>query len=73
MLYPSIGLERDAISLTPSYENGTLSWNTTVDPGKWIVVVTASDSTDNGGGVAIGQINATVQEGATLDLVMEFG
>jgi hypothetical protein len=66
-------LERDAITVISTYENGTLSWNTTVDPGKWIVVVTASDATDNGGGVAIGLINATVQDGATLDLVMEFG
>jgi len=73
ILYPVIGLEREIVVANTNFDNGTLHWDALVEPDKWIVVVTASDITDNGGGVVIGLINASVQEGATLDLVMEFG
>ena len=56
-----------------TYEDETLSWSAQIQPGNWIVVVEGTDVDENGGGIAIGLLEASVQEGATLDLVMEKG
>ena len=56
-----------------TYDNETLSWSAQIQPGNWIVVVEGSDIDENGGGIAIGLLEASVQEGATIDLVMEKG
>lgn len=73
-LYPASGIVRSPVTdLTTSYENDTLSWNGVIQPGNWVVVVEGSDSNDNGGGIVIGLLEASVQEGASLDLVMELG
>ena len=73
-LYPASGIVRDAISITNTvYADDTLSWNANIEPGNWIVVVEGTDLDENGGGIAVGLLEASVQEGASLDLVMEKG
>ena len=72
-LYPIIGIERDSVVAQTSFDNGTLTWTASAAPGDWIVVVSGTDVTDNGGGVAIGLLQASVQDGATLELVMKMG
>ena len=73
-LYPAIGIVREPVEISvTSYENSTLSWSGVIAPGEWIVVVEGSDSNDNGGGIAIGILEASVQDGASLDLVMNLG
>ncbi|MGB1491501.1 MAG: hypothetical protein ACPG9O_05495, partial [Candidatus Poseidoniaceae archaeon] len=73
-LYPASGIVRDAIVIQDVvFDNDVLSWNASIEPGNWIVVVEGTDVDENGGGIAIGLLEASVQEGATLDLVMEKG
>ena len=73
-LYPAKGIVRDTVTITDtSYENDTLSWTGEIQPGDWIVVAEGSDSNENGGGIVIGLLEASVQEGASIDLVMELG
>ena len=73
-LYPASGIVRAPISITStSYANDTLSWTGSIQPGDWIVVVEGTDFDENGGGIAIGLLEASVQDGASLDLVMEKG
>ena len=75
-LYPASGIVRDPYYLpwdSATYEDETLSWSAQIQPGNWIVVVEGTDVDENGGGIAIGLLEASVQEGATLDLVMEKG
>ena len=50
-----------------------MSWSTEIQPGNWIVFVTGTDVDENGGGVAVGLLEASVQEGASIDLVMQRG
>ena len=74
MLYPASGIVRDPIAITSvSYANDTLSWDANIEPGNWIVVVEGTDSDENGGGIAIGLLEAVVQDGASIDLVMAKG
>ena len=73
-LYPASGIVRDSITITSTtYANDTLSWSGSIQPGDWIVVVEGTDSDENGGGIAIGLLEASVQDGASIDLVMEKG
>jgi hypothetical protein len=73
-LYPVSGIVRDAVEITTTdYANDTLSWSGSIQPGDWIVVVTGTDVDENGGGIAIGLLEASVQEGASIDLVMAKG
>ena len=73
-LYPAKGMVRDTVTITDTtYENNTLSWTGVIQPGDWIVVVEGSDSDENGGGIVVGLLEASVQEGASIDLVMELG
>ena len=73
-LYPASGIVRDMVSITnTAYDNDTLSWNASIEPGNWVVVVEGTDLDENGGGIAVGLLEASVQEGASIDLVMEKG
>ena len=75
-LYPASGIVREVYNVpfeSTTYDNETLSWSAQIQPGNWIVVVEGSDIDENGGGIAIGLLEASVQEGATIDLVMEKG
>ena len=73
-LHPTSGIIRESVTISStSYENNTLSWSGVVLPGNWVVVVEGTDSNDNGGGIVIGLLEASVQDGASIDLVMETG
>ena len=73
-LYPASGIVRTPVTnITTSYQNDTLTWSHIIQPGNWIVVVEGTDSGPNGGGIAIGLLEASVQEGASIDLVMKTG
>ena len=73
-LYPASGIVRDPVAVTSlTYENGVLSWDAQIEPGNWIVVVDELGDQPNGGGIAIGLLEASVQDGVTLDLEMKTG
>ncbi|HIF46694.1 MAG TPA: hypothetical protein EYQ73_07900 [Candidatus Poseidoniales archaeon] len=72
-LIPVVGIERDSITMSTSYDNETLSWSADIEPGQWIVMVIGTDADENGGGVAVGLLNASVQDGASIDLDMAMG
>jgi len=72
-LHPGVGIERDVYSVSSvSYDasTGVLSWNAELEPGEWVVVVEGAQVDENGGGIAIGLLDAGVAEGGELDLVM---
>jgi hypothetical protein len=73
MLYPSAGMSGEPTSVTSVFENDQLSWSAVISPGEWIVVVTEANPGVNGGGVAIGLLDASISEGAVLDLEMALG
>jgi hypothetical protein len=69
-LYPETDNQLSAISLSGTYENGELSWDTTLTPGNWIVVVESQNTNENGGGIAIGYLDANVFDGGEITLEM---
>ena len=73
MLYPSSDSDLEPISITGTYDDGTLSWNKTITPGKWTVVVQSLNTDDNGGGVAVGFLNANIFSGGVLEMNMTTG
>tara|TARA_B100001093_G_scaffold519934_1_gene611529 strand:- start:10217 stop:19900 length:9684 start_codon:yes stop_codon:yes gene_type:complete len=73
VLYPSSGMSGEAISVDSTFENDQLSWSAVISPGEWIVVVTQANPSVNGGGVAVGLLDASISEGAILDLEMSLG
>ena len=72
-LYPSSSFDRESISVEGTYSNGTLSWNEVIVPGDWIVVVESSNLNDNGGGIAVSYLDASINEGAVLEMQMVTG
>ena len=72
-LYPALDLERDTISLTGTMVDDILTWNAVITPGEWIVVITEANPGENGGGIAVGLLEASVADGGTLDLEMSLG
>ena len=73
MLYPSSESEFEPISVVGTYLDGTLSWNETITPGKWTVVVQSPNVDENGGGVAVGYLNADISSGGVLEMNMSTG
>ena len=51
----------------------TLEWSTSIQPGEWVVVVNQSNPGPNGGGVAIGLLDASVSDGGNITMVMALG
>ena len=72
-LYPSTGMAGEATVVESQFNNEELTWSAVISPGEWIVVVTEANPGENGGGVAIGLLDASISEGATLDLEMSLG
>ena len=73
VLYPKAGIERDAVTVTGTMVNDTLEWTAMVQPGEWIVVVTDANPTQNGGGVAVALLDASVSEGGNISMAMALG
>ena len=72
-LYPETGRDLAPITLSGVYENGELSWSTTVEPGNWVVVVESTVADENTGGVSIGHLDAGIEDGGELEMVMSSG
>jgi len=72
-LYPALDIERDIISLTGTLDNDVLTWDAVITPGDWIVVVEEANAGENGGGIAVGLLEASVANGGTIDLEMSLG
>ena len=73
VLYPVAGVEREPIHVDGQMNGTTLEWSTNVEPGEWVVVVTQANPGPNGGGVAIGMLDATVANGGNITMVMALG
>ena len=74
-LYPAIGFTNSAVTIeSTTYDNGILSWSQEIAPGNWTVVVKGVSSNVNERyGIAIGSLDASVLEGASIDLEMAKG
>ena len=72
-LYPIAGVERDAVQVSGAMNGSTLEWTSSIQPGDWVVVVTQNNPGPNGGGVAIGMLDATVANGGNISQVMSLG
>ncbi|MBT5726634.1 MAG: hypothetical protein HOI75_02285 [Euryarchaeota archaeon] len=73
VLYPTLDAVRDPVTITGTLVDDVLMWDANIAPGEWIVVVTEANAGENGGGVAVGLLDATIATGATLDLEMALG
>ena len=72
-LYPESGRDVSPVTVSGTYANGELSWSTSVEPGNWIVVVESTIKDENTGGIAIGFLNAGIEDGGELEMVMASG
>ena len=73
VLYPIAGVERDSVQVNGVMNGSTLEWSTSIQPGEWVVVVNQSNPGPNGGGVAIGLLDASVSDGGNITMVMALG
>jgi len=67
-LYPSAGFERSSVSPVKVLVSGDWegAWNATVEPGDWVVIAESIDD----GYVAVGKLDAAVDSGGSLDLIL---
>jgi len=72
-LYGTSENQQDSVEVVGTLVGETLSFTTVVEPGQWVVVVYEDDAPFNGGGVAVGLLDAEVQDGGTIELVMSKG
>ncbi len=72
-LYGTSENQQDSVDVVGSFAAETLSFTALVEPGQWVVVVYEDDAPFNGGGVAIGLLDAEVQDGGNIELVMSKG
>ena len=72
-LYPVAGIEREPVSVIGTMNGTTLEWSTDIQPGDWVVVATEANPDQNGGGVAIGLLEASVSNGGNITMVMALG
>ena len=74
MLYPESGSNDDPIAPDTSYKTeNLLGLDILSEPGNWVVVVVSGNVDENGGGVAIDQIDATIADGGELEMTMSSG
>ena len=69
-LYPRAGVAREPISMVGVLNNGSLEWDAMIQPGDWIVIVADANPDENGGGVAIGLLDASVANGGEVNMTM---
>ena len=73
VLYPVAGVEREPVKVSGTMNGTTLEWSASVQPGEWIVVVSQTNPGPNGGGVAVGLLDASVANGGNISMVMALG
>ena len=73
VLYGTAENQAEMVSVIGTYADDELTFTQSVEPGKWVVVVSESAAPFNGGGIAVGILDAAVQDGGTIDLVMSKG
>ena len=73
VLYGTAENQADIVSVTGTYAADELTFSQSVEPGQWVVVVSEANAPFNGGGIAVGILDAAVQDGGTVDLVMSKG
>ncbi len=72
-LYPSSDSDLEPLNVIGTYLDGTLSWDENIIPGIWTVVVQSQNVDENGGGVAVGFLNANISSGGVLEMNMTTG
>jgi len=72
-LYGTSENQQESVEVVGTFDAETLSFTSVVEPGQWVVVVYENDAPFNGGGVAVGLLDAEVQNGGTIELVMSKG
>ena len=72
-MYGTSENQQDSVAVVGVLDGETLSFTAVVEPGQWVVVVYEDDAPFNGGGVAVGLLDAEVQNGGTIELVMSKG
>ena len=72
-MYRTSENQQDSVAVVGVLDGETLSFTAVVEPGQWVVVVYEDDAPFNGGGVAVGLLDAEVQNGGTIELVMSKG
>jgi asparagine N-glycosylation enzyme membrane subunit Stt3 len=72
-LYGTSENQADSVDVVGTMAAETLSFTAVVEPGQWVVVVYEDDAPFNGGGVAVGLLDAEVQDGGNIELVMNKG
>jgi hypothetical protein len=73
VLYGTAENQADMVSVTGTFAADELTFTQSVEPGTWVVVVSEAEAPFNGGGIAVGILDAAVQDGGTIDLVMSKG
>jgi hypothetical protein len=73
VLYGTAENQADMVDVTGTYAGDELTFTQSVEPGQWVVVVSEADAPFNGGGIAVGILDAAVQDGGAIDLVMSKG
>ena len=71
-LYGTSENQQDAVEVVGVLADET-PFTAVVEPGEWVVVVYEDDALFNGGGVAVGLLEAEVQNGGSIELVMSKG
>ena len=72
-LYGTSENQQSSVDVVGTLVDETLSFTAVVEPGQWVVVVYEADAPFNGGGVAVGLLDAEVQDGGNIELVMSKG
>ena len=73
VLYGTAENQAEMVSVTGTYAADELTFTQSVEPGQWVVVVSEANAPFNGGGIAVGILEAAVQDGGSIDLVMSKG
>ena len=72
-LYGTSENQQASVDVVGTLESEVLSFSAVVEPGQWVVVVYEDEAPFNGGGVAVGLLEAEVQNGGSIELVMSKG
>ncbi|MBT3971894.1 MAG: hypothetical protein HOE92_06725 [Euryarchaeota archaeon] len=74
-LFPQSGQERDAIQISPVFDNGSMTWSEDVEPGTWIIWAGLPEGERNNTAVdvGIGLLDASVATGGVVDIEVRDG